>query len=172
MSIHKPPAIAGVASGQALIMAVYPSIACTEIGKLLGRMYESIPTRVFGIKLSHLLFPLPTAGIAVGLYFYLKIVGEVYVLTNRTLQLRHSLGNRLIREIKLADINHVVVKQEPGQEFYPAADIYLLDKAGATMMTLPGVLRADIFRETILEARDARSQVAASLAVIGSRHAG
>ncbi len=171
MVTQKPPAIAGVASGQALIMAVYPSIACTEFGKLLGRLYESLPTRVCGIKLSHLLFPLPTSGFAVGLYFYLKIVGEVYVLTNRTLQLRHSLGNRLIREIKLTDIDQAVVKQESGQEFYPAADIYLLDKAGATMMTLPGVLRAEIFRETILEARDARREVAASLAVIGARHA-
>jgi hypothetical protein len=170
MVTQKPPAIAGVASGQALIMAVYPSIACTEIGKLLGRLYDSMPTRVFGIKLSHLLFPLPTAIIAIQVFFHLKLFGEVYVLTNRTLQLRRSLGNRLIREIKLADIDQVVVKQEPGQEFYPAADIYLLDKAGATIMTLPGVLRADVFRETILEARDARREVAASLAVIGARH--
>jgi len=172
MVTQKPPAIAGVSSGQALIMAVYPSIACTEIGKFLGRLYESMPNRIFGIKLSHLLFPLPTAIIAVQVYFHLKIFGEVYVLTNRTIQLRRSLGNRLIREVKLADIDQVVVKQEPGQEFYPAADIYLLDKAGATLMTLPGVLRAEIFRETILNAKDARSQVAASLAVISARHAG
>jgi hypothetical protein len=172
MVTQKPPAIAGVASGQALIMAVYPSIACTEIGKLLGRLYESIPNRVFGIKVSHLLYPLPTSPIAVLVYFYLKLAGEVYVLTNRTIQLRRSLGNRLIREVKLADIDQVVVKQELGQAFYPAADIYLLNKAGATIMSLPGVLRAEIFRETILEARDARNQVAASLAVIGARHAG
>src|SRR5262245_16967916 len=172
MVTQKPPAIAGVASGQALIMAVYPSIACTEIGKLLGRLYESIPNRVLGIKVSHLLYPLPTSPIALLVYFYLKLAGEVYVLTNRTIQLRRSLGNRLIREVKLADIDQVVVKQERGQEFYPAADIYLLNKAGATIMSLPGVLRADIFRETILEARDARNQVAASLAVIGARHAG
>jgi len=172
MLTQKPAAIAGVSSGQALIMAVYPSIASTELGKMLGRLYESIPNRIFGIKVSHLLFPLPTAIVAISIYFHLKLFGEVYVLTNRTLQLRRSLGNRLIREIKLADIDQVVVKQEPGQEFYPAADIYLLNKAGATLMTLPGVLRADVFRETILEARNARNQVAASLATIGARHAG
>jgi len=172
MATQSPPAIAGVTSGQALVMVVYPSIACTGLGKLLGRLYDSIPTRILGIKLSHLLFPLPTSIIAIQIYFHLKIFGEVYALTNRSIQLRRSLGNRLLREIKLADIDQVVVRQEPGQEFYPAADIYLLNKAGTTMMTLPGVPRAEIFRETILEARNARNQVAASLAVISARHAG
>jgi hypothetical protein len=153
-------------------MAVYPSIAGTGIGKALGRLYESMPARICGIKLSHLLFPLPTAIIAITLYFYLKIAGEVYALTNRTLQLRTSLGNRLKREIPLSSIDQVVVRQEPGQEFYPAADIYLLNKAGETMMTLPGVLRAEVFRQTILEARNALNQVTASLATISARHAG
>ena len=101
MLTQKPPAIAGVSSGQALIMAVYPSIAATAIGKALGRLYESMPARICGIKLSHLLFPLPTAIIAITLYFYLKLAGEVYALTNRTLQLRISLGNRLKREIRV-----------------------------------------------------------------------
>jgi hypothetical protein len=172
MLMQKPPAISGVSSGQALIMAVYPSIAATGIGKLLGRLYESMPTRIGGIKLSHLLFPLPTSIIAIQVYFHLKIFGEVYALTNRTVQLRRSLGNRLIREVPLSAIHQVVVRQESGQEFYPAADIYLLNKAGETIMTLPGVLRAEVFRQTILEARDALNQVTASLATISARHAG
>src|SRR5262249_29981936 len=117
MLMQKPPAISGVSSGQALIMAVYPSIAATGMGKLLGRLYESMPARVCGIKLSHLLFPLPTSIIAIVLYFYLKLMGEVYVLTNRTVQLRRSFGNRLLREIPLSAIDQVVVRQEPGQEF-------------------------------------------------------
>jgi hypothetical protein len=172
MLTQNPPAISGVSSGQALIMAVYPSIAATGIGQLLGRLYESMPVRIFGVKLSHLLFPLPTAIIAIQVYAHLKLFGEVYALTNRTLQLRKSIGNRLIREIKLPDIDQVVIRQEAGQEFYPAADIYLLNKAGETMMTLPGVLRADVFRQTILEARNASNQVTASLTTIRARQAG
>lgn len=170
MLTQKPPAISGVSAHQAAIMAVYPSIAAATIGKLLGRLYESIPMRIFGVKISHLLFCLPTAGFALGGYFILKIFGEVYVLTNRTLQLRRSLGNGLIREIKLSDIDQVIARPEPGQEFYPAADIYLLNKAGETMMTLPGVPRAEVFCQTILEAKNARNQVAASLATINARH--
>jgi len=171
MATHKPPAISGVSAEQALIMAVYPSIAATGLGKLLGRLYESMPMRVGGIKLSHWLFPLPTAIFGVLIYAGLKLSGEVYALTNRTLQLRNSLGNRLKREIPLSSIDQVVIRQEPGQEFYPAADIYLLDKAGSTLMMLPGVPRADVFRQTILEAKNARNQVAASLATINARRA-
>jgi hypothetical protein len=168
---QKPPAIAGVSTGPALIMVVYPSIAAAAMGKLLGRVYDSIPLRVGGIKLSHLLFCLPTAPLAVFGYFLLKLTGEVYALTTRSVQLRNSLGNRLIREVPLSSIDQVVIRQEPGQEFYPAADIYLLNKAGETIMTLPGVPRADVFRQTILEARSAQDQVAAALTTIGARHA-
>lgn len=170
---QKPPAIAGLSAGkQNLIMAVYPSIAATAIGKALGRLYESLPTRVCGIKMSHWLFPLPTSIIAVQVFLHLKIFGEVYALTNRSVQIRKSLGNRLLREVPLTDIDQVVIRQEPGQEFYPAADIYLLNKAGDTLMSLPGVLRADVFRQSILEARSARMLVSSSLATINARHAG
>lgn len=170
MPQRRPPAITGLNAGkETLIQTVYPSIACTAIGKWLGQLYESIPTKIGGIKLSHLLFPLPTAIVPVKVYFYLKLFGEVYSLTNRSVQKRSSLGNRLRREVPLSEIEQVVVRQEPGQEFYPAADIYLLNKAGETIMTLPGVLRADVFRQSILEARNARCQVESSLNTIKAR---
>lgn len=168
---HRPAAISGLTGGkQAEIMTVYPTISGTFIGKALGQLYNCLPVKIFGIKLSHWLFPLPTAIIAVQVYFHLKIFGEVYVLTNRTMQIRRSIGNRLVREISLTDIADVVVKQEPGQQFFYDADIYLLDKSGRTLMSLPGVGRADVFRQTILEAIRARTQVAASLATISARH--
>jgi hypothetical protein len=170
MLMQAPPAISGVNSGQAFVMAVYPSIAATSLGKLLGRLYESMPVKIFGIKLSHLLFPLPTSIIALQVFAHLKLFGEVYVLTNRSVQLRTSIGNRLKREVALSDVGQIVLRQEPGQEFYPAADIYLLNKAGATIMSLPGVPRADVFRHTLLDAKNARDQVAASLSTIKARH--
>jgi hypothetical protein len=173
MLAQRPPAISGLSAGkQNLVMAVYPSIAATAIGKALGRLYESLPMKFCGIKLSHLLFPLPTAIIGVKVYFYLKLFGEVYVLTNHTMQLRRSIGNRLIREVPLSEIDQIVIRQEPGQEFYPAADIYLINKSGQTLMSLPGVPRADVFRQLLLETRSARNLVASSLSTISARHAG
>jgi hypothetical protein len=170
MSTQSPPAISGVSSGQAFVMAVYPSIACTSLGKWLGRLYDSMPVRIGGIKLSHLLFPLPTSPLAIAVFAHLKLFGEVYVLTNRTIQLRTALGNRLKREVALSAVDQIVVRQEPGQEFYPAADIYLLDKAGATLMSLSGVPRADVFRHTLLDSKRAHDQVVASLSTIKARH--
>ena len=61
MSIGNVQAISGVSAGvENVVMTVYPSIAATGIGRLLGCLYESIPSRICGIKLSNLLFTLPT----------------------------------------------------------------------------------------------------------------
>ena len=166
----RPPAISGVSpQKEAVIMTVYPSIACTWLGRALGQLYESLPAKLFGVKLSHLLFVLPTAPGALKAYAYLKLFGDVYVLTNRSVQKRSSLGNRLVAQVPLASIEQVTVEQEPGQAFYPAADLYLVNGKGDTLMVLSGVPRADVFRQTILEARDAFKQVEASLATINAR---
>jgi len=125
--------------------------------------------KVGGIKLSHLLFVLPTAPLALAGYFQLKVLGDVYTLTNRSVQKRASIGNRLLSQVPLASIAEVALVQEPGQAFYPAADLYLLDKKGDTIMILRGVPRADVFRQTILEAMTARRQVGESLDRINAR---
>lgn len=168
----RPPAISGVsASSEAQIQTIYPSIACTSIGKFLGVLYNCIPIKIGDLKLSNLIFPLPTAPLAVLVFFWLKVVGEAYVLTNRSVRRRSALGNRLIQKVALGDIADVVVNQQPGQEFYPAADIQLVGKKGETLMVLAGVSRADVFRQSIIEARDARTQTEASLATIKARGA-
>lgn len=170
MAFQKAPAITGVSAGkESVLTRIYPSIACTALGKSLGVFYDLIPARVGGIKLSHLLFVLPTAPIALLIFFFLKIAGDVYVLTNRSVQKRASLGNRLKSEVPLTAIDDVVVRQENGQEFYPACDLYLLGKTGDTLMALPGVIRGEVFRQNIIEARNARRHVEKSLATINAR---
>jgi len=168
----RPQAISGVsASNEAQIQTIYPSIAATSIGKGLGKLYNCIPISLGAFNVSDLLFPLPTSPVAVLVYFWLKVFGEVYVLTNRSMRRRSSLGNRLIQKVLLADIEDVVINQQAGQQFYPAADLQLLGKKGETLMVLAGVPRADVFRQSILEARDARKQTEASLATIRARSA-
>ena len=63
----------------------------------------------------------------------------------------------------------MLFRSQPGQAFYPAADIRLVGKKGETLAVLPGVPRADVFRQSIVEARDARVKVEASLATIKAR---
>jgi hypothetical protein len=170
MSSKRPPAISGVtSSAEAPIASVYPSIAATGLGRLLGQIYESIPLRICGLKLSNLLFVLPTAPIAASIYLLQKIGGTRYLLTNRALQAWQSLGNMRVASVNLSDISDVEIHQDPGQVFFRAADLFILNKAGVRILTLAGVPFADIFRRTILEARDARQQVAASLDTIRAR---
>lgn len=168
---RKPVAISGVsASTEAEIMTIYPSIAAYGLGRVLGAFYESIPVRIMGVKLSNLLFVLPTAPIPALLYFFQKATGQKYVLTNRSFQVWYALGSRKIAQVPLSDITNVIIRHLPGQQFYKAGDLILVGgKGNDELMTLSGVPYPHIFRQTILEARDSRQLVAASLETIKAR---
>jgi hypothetical protein len=164
-------AIAGLNPGaETVLVTVYPSIAATAPGRLLGRLYDSIPLKLGGIKLSHLLFTLPTAPLAVALYALLKLFGRQYVLTNRSVQLRLALSGRRTAQFALAEIAEIEIEQLPGQAFYYAADLVLLRADGEELMRFEGVPRAEVIRQLILEARDARMKTEASMAAIEARH--
>ncbi len=173
MATMTVPAITGVsASAESEVMTVHPSISAGGLGKCLGSILELFPQKVCGIKLSHALFGL-ILGIPIGVaaYFLNKVFGERYRLTNRSLQVVGSLNGRLIEQVSLGDIDEILVQQAPGQVFYKAADLVLVDAKGAPIVMLPGVSRAEVFRRNILEARDARREVEASLATIQAREA-
>ena len=170
MTITAPQAISGVSpQAETMLRTEYPSVASRPTGRFLGSLYESIPLKLNGVKLSHLLFTLPTAPIGLLWYFGLKVFGSKYMLTNRSVQQWASLGNRLITQVPLTDVDQVVVEQTAGQQFFKASDIHLLNASGEILLTLPGIVRAEIFRETILDARDARVNIEASLATIQAR---
>ena len=215
----KPQPISGVSSQREnVIMVVYPSVAQTGLGRLLGRLYGSwaaaaavaalllaagavlalmadsveaaiawgllaaaglvflvsavTKRKLNGIKPSHLLFTLPTAPLAALVYVFQKTGGRRYVLTNRHLAVwTMTLGvQRMLRaQVPLAQLAEIVVAQQPGQDFFRAADLVILDAAGHRLARLEGVPQADVFRQIILEARDARGLVAQSLARIQAR---
>lgn len=151
-------------------MTVYPSIAAYGLGRALGGIYDCIPVRIMGVKLSNLLFVLPTAPLAATLYFLQKLTGQKYVLTNRSFQIWRALGSRKVTQVSLTDIADVHVRELPGQQFYKAGDLILIGgKANDEIMTLAGVPYPHIFRQTILEARDSRQQVMKSLETIKAR---
>lgn len=166
----KKTAIAGVSStGEVEIRTKYPSIGSTAIGGLLGSIYESIPVRIWGVKLSHLLFVLPTAPLAIIGYVLTKLTGERYVLTNRSIQRWASIGQRQLQSVDLKDIVEVAIETSPGMAFYKCGNLHLQDAKGNTMMLLKGVNRPEVFRETLLKSRESRTQVEAALATIQAR---
>lgn len=162
--------ISGVSpTSEAVIATIYPSISATATGLALGKLYESIPTCVWGMKVSNLIFCLPSIPLALHLYFLLKVFGERYTLTNRSVQIWNSLGNQKKSEVPLNDIASVNVYQGAGHLFFKAGDLYLIGKSGEHLAILKGVPYPQMFKGTIDEMRDARSMVAAALDRIKAR---
>jgi hypothetical protein len=165
----KPQAISGVSAGrETIIESVHPSVAATGLGQLIGRICDSIPIKIGGIKLSYLLFALPLAPLGAAMYFLVKPMGQ-YILTNRSLQFRSTLGGQLKGQAGLLDIDNIAIRVQPGQQFYKAGDLEALNSRGEVILTLSGVPRPERFRQIILEARDARAQNDAALKTIQAR---
>ncbi len=170
MATQKLQAIAGVsASDETEIRLKYPSIASTSVGRLIGKLSNCTPTRIWGIRPSSLIFPLPLAPLGVAIYAMLKLTGPKYVLTNRSVQRCSSLGSHKEQSVDLMEIDEIDLHQESGQEFFNAANLTLIDRQGDRVMWIEGVPCADMFRESILKARDARLETAESLAAIQAR---
>ncbi|MDA1161949.1 MAG: hypothetical protein O3B13_02490 [Planctomycetota bacterium] len=163
-------AITGVhASGESEIRSKYPSIAASGLGRLLGSLYETIPFRIWGIKLSYLIFVLPTAPLGVLLYVVAKLTGERYVLTNRSIQRWAVIGAKQFQSLALTDVADIEYVQQPGQEYFHAGDLILLNSKGDPLMKVSGVKDADIFRQIIEKVRDARVGTELSLEAIAAR---
>lgn len=166
----KPQAIAGVSAGaDSELESVYPSIAATTLGRLIGVICDSIPLRIGGVKLSALLFALPLAPLALLPYFFMKLFGQRYIVTNRSVRIASTLGVRMFREIPLGEIDNIAVDVQSGQAFYHAGDLVLLKPSGDAIATLEGVSRPFRLRQIILDAREARRENDASLATINAR---
>ena len=174
---QKPQAISGVSAGtEAEITTAYPSLAATGLGRAVGRMCGGVLI-THGVSWPRLLITLPLWLVVVPialtvtliLYFVTKIMGQRFVLTNRNLQVRQMIGVRLNSQAPLADIKTIEIDEQPGQAFYKAADLLIKGADGKTILRLEGVQRPAVFRQTILEARDARQQVEESLKAIQSR---
>lgn len=168
-AVLAPQPIAGVSTSQeGPIDIVYASIAATALGRLIGAIMDCIPVRIWGVKVSNLLFGLPLAPLGLTCYLLRNIFGQHYELTNRSVAILSAGGVRQ-RQVALKDIASVEVDVRPGQEFHHAADLVLLNAKGDEILRLAGTPRPERFRRNILEARDARLQSDESLARINKR---
>lgn len=162
-------AIAGVsATHESRIMTEYPSVGATSPGRLIGQIMDCIPVRIFGIKISSLLFGLPCAPIGL-LIFLLNKLGARYVLTNRSIQIWTTMGSQRVSSVDLGEVDSVDLEELPGQSFYRSADLRVKSAKGQTLLRLSGVADAAAFRNAILRAVESRRLVQASLATINAR---
>ena len=132
-------AISGVSAGrEAMIETVYPSISASGLGRFVGSVCDSIDVSINGVKLSALIFGLPLAPLALTGYALSKLFGEKYVLTNRTVQVRAAFGSRLYDQASLSDVDNVAITTQPGQEFFHAGDLELINDRDEVVLSLAG----------------------------------
>lgn len=170
MLTHRPQAISGVSpSHETVIEEVYPSIAVTSIGDFINNALDSIPTRVWGIKISNLLFGLLLAPLAAAVYLGMKVCGTKYVLTNRVVKRVNAVGYKVHETVPLSQVVTASVDPDSRRTFLQTGDVRLTGAGGESLLLLRGVSRPDRFCQVIQEACDAKRHVAASLARINAR---
>ncbi|MFP6701616.1 MAG: hypothetical protein VB861_07710 [Planctomycetaceae bacterium] len=157
------------------VIAVWPSIASTGVGRMIGSLIQSAPEiRLPVLNVNLALAPTLLLGpIAAAVYLWVKVIGQRYTVTNRRVLIQGSLTRKLNEQVSLEQIAEVAVAPyRDGQEFYHSADVVLLDQAGKELMRLEAVMRPGVFRQNILETRDARVKVQDALDTIQARHDG
>jgi hypothetical protein len=164
-----PQAIAGVSPSQEReIETEFPSIAAVAPGRFICWIMNSIPG-VGSVKLSYLLFGLPLAPLGLIGYLQLKVTGQRYTVTNRTVSVRSALTGQVAKQVSIKDVASVDVEVLGGQEFFRAGDVVLRNAAGDEILRCAGVPQPERFQHVILNARDARLQSDEALAAINKR---
>lgn len=164
-----PQAIAGVSPSQEReIETEFPSIAAVAPGRIIGGLMNSIPG-VGSVKLSYLLFGLPLAPLGLIGYLQLKVTGQRYTVTNRTVSVRGALMGGIVKQVALKDVADVEVDVLGGQEFFRAGDVVLRNANGDEILRCAGVPQPERFKHVILDARAARLQSDEALAAINKR---
>lgn len=165
-------AIAGVAPpelGEVTVMTVWPSIAATGIGRMIGTLC-GIPWpfppfnigKLFAValipvalKVYLLRYAMPlitwvlTFGMAPANSFCLR-----YRLTNRRLVVQKGLLPIDDRAVSLDGFDAIEVQTLSGQEWYPAGEL-IFRKGPVEVFRLSGVSRPEAFRQVCLKTRQA-----------------
>ena len=167
-----PSPIAGVSpQNEAPLEFVFPGVACNPIGRLIGSVMGSAqsigPLRVRMAML--LLVGGIVAPIAALLYFWVKLFGNSYTITNHSVQERSVLWTTLYRRVELADVGEVQVDADDSQQFHQVGDVRLLDARGGELMTIASSPNPHRVAHLIIELRDARQHSAEALKHIQAR---
>ena len=154
MSQISKEAVAGVwpsELGEAPITEVWPSISALAPGRFLAKLY-GLPFPL-GLLFGILTLQVPLSLFAVTLLWR-------YSLSTQYVRVRTGPLGKETQRVALAELEEVRINQQPGQDYYRAADLELIS-GGGVVLTLAGVPNPAAFRNNILQARDALLQVAA-----------
>ncbi len=164
-------AIAGVSPselGEVTITTLWPSMAGTAIGQLLGRLYSIRfglgPVLTIGNLLALAFIPL-----TMPLYFVkvLPLIGQRYRLTNRRVLVDRSSTSEVLKSVSFDDFDTIDIVVHPGQEWYPAGDL-IFRKGTIETFRLTGVQRPEGFRQICMKAQRSHAGVQRVMAAQGA----
>jgi hypothetical protein len=138
---------------EAIIRDVWPSVAAHPGPAGLARAcYRSIVLAPIGwLVLAPLYFQKLLAAMS-WLVPPLSGLATRYRLTNRRLMICKGMKPVPDKEVPLERIKDVKLVTDANSEFYGSGTLEVLDDAGQTVLTLPGVAEAESVRQSILQA--------------------
>jgi len=147
--------IAGVAPAETrevTVMTVFPTLAATATGRLMGRLCNV--RAGYGFFTLGKLFAVLLIPFAVPLFVYtlLPFVMRRYRLTNRRVVIQKGLRAIDERWVDFDRFDSIDVEVLPGQEWLPAGDL-IFRRGTLETFRLKGVARPETFRRTCLATR-------------------
>lgn len=141
-------------------MTVWPSVASTGLGQMLGRLYRL--KGGFGPMSIGRMALLATIPVGLMLYLSMRLPWAIrrYRLTNRRAMIERGINPKVEQYVDLDRFDTIDVVVGPGQEWYAAGDL-VFRRGQIETLRLSGVSRPESFRRTCLEARQAYVSVAA-----------
>ena len=142
------------------VMTVWPSVASTSLGKMLGRLFR-IKDGFGPVSVGRLAL-LACTPIGLMLYLSLRLPWAIqrYRLTNRRVIVERGINPRIQQFVDFDKFDSIELVVEPGQEWYAAGDL-VFRKGAVETFRLPGVSRPESFRQTCLKVQQSYRSVAA-----------
>lgn len=150
---------AGIVGAHATAEMFYPSIAAWAPGRWIGLLLNSIPVPVGRHRLSMLLFGLPIAPLAAGLYLLQKAIGVRYRITGKSVEQLPMIGDDVKTRVALEEIADASVMVRPGQAFHRAGDVSLRDASGQELLLIEGIPRPERVCAAIFDVRESLRQI-------------
>ena len=149
-----PPSVA-----EATVMTVWPSVAATAPGRLLGRLC-GLKGGVGPFTVGRLM-ALACMPLGLPLYFSMRLPWAIrrYRLTNRRVAIERGVEGRVQQYVDLDRFDAVDIDVLPGQEWYHAGDL-VFRRGAVETLRLPGVSRPEAFRNACLKVRQSYVSVA------------
>ncbi|MFM8634739.1 MAG: PH domain-containing protein [Planctomycetia bacterium] len=149
-----PPSVA-----EATVMTVWPSVGSTSCGQWLGRLYR-IKSGIGPLSIGRMAL-LMTIPLGLAMYFSLRMPWSIrrYRLTNRRVSIERGISPNVEQYVDLDRFDAIDLVVRAGQEWYDCGDL-VFRRGQIETLRLPGVTRAEPFRQACLKVRQAYVSVA------------